>query len=42
MTPAHVARTVYHAMGIDDLTATDRGGRVYNLLDEGEPLLDLF
>jgi hypothetical protein len=42
VTPAHVAKTVYHAMGIDDLSATDRDGRVYNLLDDGEPIRDLF
>ncbi len=42
ITPAHVARTVYHAMGVNDLSAKDRDGRVYNLLEEGEPLLDLF
>ncbi len=42
VTPAHIARTVYHAMGVDDLTANDRDGRVFNLLDAGEPLLDLF
>ena len=42
VTPAHIAHTVYHAMGVDDLQATDRDGRVFNLLDEGEPLLDLF
>lgn len=42
VTPAHIARTVYHAMGINDLTATARDGRVFNLLDEGEPLVDLF
>jgi hypothetical protein len=42
VTPAHIARTVYHAMGVRDLTATDKDGRVYNLLDEGEPLRELF
>jgi uncharacterized protein (DUF1501 family) len=42
VTPAHIARTVYHAMGVHDLAANDRDGRVFNLLDEGEPLLDLF
>ena len=42
VTPAHVAKTVYHAMGVHDLSATARDGRVYNLLDDGEPLLDLF
>ena len=42
VTPAHVAHTVYHAMGVDDLWTKDRDGRVFNLLDEGEPLLELF
>ena len=42
VTPAHIARTVYHAMGIHDLTATANDGRVYNLLEEGEPLRELF
>ena len=40
--PADVARTVYHAMGITDLEARDREGRPYNLLADGEPILDLF
>jgi len=42
ITPAHVTKTVYHAMGIDDLTAVDLSGRPYSLLDEGEVLRDLF
>ena len=42
VTPADVTATVYHAMGIRDLTARDRDGRVYNLLDEGSPILPLF
>lgn len=42
VTPAHVAKTVYHAMGTGDLQARDRDGRVFNLLEAGEPLLDLF
>ena len=42
VTPAHIARTVYHAMGIRDLTATASDGRVYNLLEDGEPLRELF
>ena len=42
VTPAHIARTVYHAMGVHDLAAADKDGRVYNLLEEGEPLRDLF
>jgi hypothetical protein len=42
VTPAHIAKTVYHAMGIHDLEATTSDGRVYNLLEPGAPLLDLF
>ena len=42
VSPAHIAKTVYHAMGIQDLTATASDGRVYNLLESGEPLRDLF
>ena len=42
VTPAHVTKTVYHAMGIHDLTAMDELGRPYNLLDEGDVLSQLF
>ncbi len=42
VTPAHVAKTVYHAMGIDDLEATDNQGRPYNLLAEGSAIEELF
>ncbi|HAV34645.1 MAG: DUF1501 domain-containing protein [Planctomyces sp.] len=42
LTPADVARTVYHAMGITDLTAYDTQNRPYQLLDTGEPLTELF
>jgi len=42
LTPADVTKTVYHAMGINDLTATDSQGRIYNLLDEGKPITQLF
>ena len=42
VTPAHIAKTVYHAMGVHDLAATDKDGRVYHLLEEGEPLRELF
>lgn len=42
VTPAHVTRTVYHAMGIHNLEARDNQGRPYNLLSDGEPLLELF
>lgn len=42
VTPAHVAKTVYHAMGIHNLEAKDPDGREFNLLAEGEPLVSLF
>lgn len=42
VTPAHITKTVYHAMGIRNLDATDKDGRTINLLSEGEPLLELF
>jgi hypothetical protein len=40
--PEDVARTVYHAMGIRDLEATDREGRPFALMPDGEPILGLF
>jgi len=42
VTPAHVTKTVYHAMGLPDLEAMDREGRPYNLLAEGSPITSLF
>ena len=42
VTPAHIARTVYHAMGVSDLTAMDREGRPYHLLPEAEMISGLF
>ena len=42
VTPAHVAHTVYHAMGVTDLQARDAQNRPFQLLDSGEPLYDLF
>lgn len=42
VTPAHIARTVYHAMGIDDLDFIDREGRPHHLLADGKPLVELF
>jgi uncharacterized protein (DUF1501 family) len=42
LTPADVTKTVYHAMGIDNLEARDRQNRPYNLLAEGRPLTELF
>lgn len=41
LTPADIAKTVYHAVGINDLHQ-DSQGRPYNLLDEGEPITQLF
>ncbi|MFO0937350.1 MAG: DUF1501 domain-containing protein [Gemmataceae bacterium] len=40
--PEHIARTVFHAMGIDDLGAVDREGRPFQLMDEGRALTELF
>jgi hypothetical protein len=40
--PEHIARSVFHAMGIDDLSAIDREGRPFHLMDEGRPLTELF
>lgn len=42
ITPAHVAKTVYHAMGIHDLEVYDKQNRPFNLLPEGEPISGLF
>jgi len=42
LTPADIAKTVYYAMGIEDLKAQDSQGREYNLLEEGRPITDLF
>lgn len=40
--PEDIAKTIYHAMGIEDLAAVDREGRPFNLLEEGTPLSGLF
>jgi hypothetical protein len=40
--PEDVARTVYHALGINELEATDREGRRFSLLPEGEVIRGLF
>ena len=40
--PEDITKTVYYAMGIDNLEAMDRLGRPYNLLEDGKPLVDLF
>ena len=38
----HIARTVFHSLGIDDLSAKDREGRPFHLMDEGRVLTELF
>lgn len=40
--PEHIARTLFHALGIEDLTAADREGRPFQLLDDGRVLTELF
>jgi uncharacterized protein (DUF1501 family) len=40
--PEHIAHTVFHAMGIDDLHATDREGRPFHLMEDGRALTELF
>ena len=42
MGPESIAHTIYHAMGIDKLTAIDVGGRPFNILEGGRPLTELF
>jgi hypothetical protein len=42
VTPAHIAKTVYRAMGVRDLTGKDKDGRTFNLLAEGEAIEALF
>jgi uncharacterized protein (DUF1501 family) len=37
-----VAHTLFHAMGIDDLTARDRDGRQFNLIEQGRVIGELF
>ncbi len=40
--PEDIAKTVYYAMGIEDLETVDREGRPSSLLEEGAPLRALF
>jgi uncharacterized protein (DUF1501 family) len=42
VTPGDIAKTVYSAMGIDNLEWTDREGRPINLLPEGKAIESLF
>jgi len=39
--PPDIAKTVYHTMGIHDLSATDSQNRPDSLQEEGRPLLQL-
>lgn len=40
--PEDIAKTIYYAMGIEDLKAIDEAGRPFNLLEAGHPLVKLF
>ena len=40
--PEDITKTVYHAMGITNLSAKDRADRPVNLLSEGRALTELF
>ena len=42
VTPAHIAKTIYRAMGVHDLKGIDAAGRPFNLLEQGAPLTELF
>jgi hypothetical protein len=42
VTPADVTKTVYHAMGINDLVAYTNERRPYSLLEEGAVIRELF
>jgi len=37
-----IARTIFHSLGIGDLTAIDRDSRPFHLMDSGRPLVELF
>ncbi len=42
VSPADIAKTVYHAAGVQDLQARDSSGRPFNLLEQGEAIRQLF
>jgi hypothetical protein len=42
VTPADIVKTVYHAMGIHDLSAIEQQNRPYSLLEDGRALCELF
>jgi uncharacterized protein (DUF1501 family) len=37
-----IAKTVYYSLGVDDLSATDREARPFNLMEEGRAIRELF
>ena len=42
VTPADVAKTIYHAMGVEEIVLEDNKGRPYPLLQEGKAIKSLF
>jgi len=42
VSPEDVAKTVYHAMGVEALTASDREGRPFDLMPDGAAIRALF
>ena len=42
LSPSDITKTVYYAMGIDNLMAFDREERPFNLVEEGRVLTELF
>jgi uncharacterized protein (DUF1501 family) len=42
VSPADIAKTVYKAVGVHDLQASDSQGRPYHLLEEGHAIDSLF
>ena len=40
--PEHIAHTIYHAMGIEDLSAVTADGKRFQLMEDGFPLVELF
>ena len=40
--PDQIARTVYHAMGVDELRAVGHEGRPFNLMEGGRAITELF
>lgn len=40
--PEDLAATIYHALGITDMSAQTRDGRPIHLLEDGEPMRELF